>query len=169
MKLPHFIPQEPPCTQVYKSHLTSLPLRDVCSFLSPASSSGWCCSLLLTFTVVTPAADSELLALFGRTRRSARDAEGSKPSIGNCTTLFDFTQWPFTNWNRFKWIIYSRKQHNVRNVWLLPASKRKEKLNCSGINRLVLFLLPNTEAILLICCEYYQNRWKTPDIQFLDR
>ena len=85
------------------SVLTSLPCHVVASFLSSVSSSFTSSSLLLTLTVVTPPSDVMALdvpLLDGL----ARNAEGSKPSMGNWTILFDFTQWLLTNWNRFKWI-----------------------------------------------------------------
>ena len=44
----------------------------------------------------------------------ARNAEWSKPSMGNWTVLFDFTQWLLTNWNRFKWITCQWNRNGVK-------------------------------------------------------
>ena len=95
------------------SVLTSLPCREVASFLSPVSSSFTSSSLLLTLTVVTPPSDVMALDL-PLLDGLARNAEGSKPSMGNWTILFDFTQWLLTNWNSFKWITCQSNRNGVK-------------------------------------------------------
>ena len=95
------------------SLLTSLPCRAVASFLSSVSSLFTSSSLLLTLTVVTPPSDEMALDvpfLDGL----ARNAEGSKPSMGNWTILFDFTQWLLTIWNRFKSITCQWNRNGVK-------------------------------------------------------
>lgn len=60
-----------------------------------------------------------LLLLFVLGDCLARNADGSKPSIGNWTILFDFTQWPLTNWKRFKWIIYKKSpDHSISKLYV---------------------------------------------------
>ena len=95
------------------SLLTSLPCRVVASFLSSVSSLFTSSSLLLTLTVVTP--PSDVIALdVPLLDGLARNAEGSKPSMGNWTILFDFTQWLLTNWNHFKWITCQWNRNGVK-------------------------------------------------------
>ena len=95
------------------SLLTSLPCRVVASFLSSVSYSFTSSSLLLTLTVVTP--PSDVIALdVPLLDGLARNAEGSKPSMGNWTMLFDFTQWLLTNWHRFKWITCQWNRNGVK-------------------------------------------------------
>ena len=112
------------------SWFPTLPLRVLChiwqtewclySLHSPAvwlllssSSLFTSSSLLLPLTMVT--APSDVMALdVPLLDGLARNAEGSKPSMGNWTILFDFTQWLLTNWNRFKWITCQWNRNGVK-------------------------------------------------------
>ena len=95
------------------SLLTSLPCRVVVSFLSSVSSSFTSSSLLLTLTVVTPPSDVMALDVPFLDGLASK-AEGSKPSMGNWTILFDFNQWLVTNWNRFKWTTCQWNRNGVK-------------------------------------------------------
>ena len=95
------------------SLLTSLPCRAVASFLSSVSSLFTSSSLLLTLTVVTPPSDEMALDVPFLDGLASK-AEGSKPSMGNWTILFDFTQWLLTIWNRFKSITCQWNRNGVK-------------------------------------------------------